>query len=363
MRKAFVCLLIIGALSTPLFPQCSLDSFIDGAIKCVKAMGRGYPYKEKNQCMSRMDGLIGCMTSHVKGCMDSNCPSIITSIEGVDQVLPIVTNVLKNINSLDDIYYVLDGNIKDLVGMLNIPLPNGTLAGGVKNIKVPLSELGIPDITVHEIITQVVCPEPGKMPAFLQKIMSMVLPEMMRNLQQVNTTRDVPFCDGDFASFIAKKGLKYFQDRFGAANRKEYCGVQKKFGKALSTVMYKKCDLSFLPGLFQQMEVQTIPPAYHGLLKSAYRKMMKAPAMFLDMSGCLLAVDVKLKFKRDWDEALKNQTSEAYKGAAKMATEALKKMMGSADNDTLAVVWEFSKGSIVANTSMPLMEDNSARLM
>merc|ERR1712136_156766 len=48
----------------------------------------------------------------------------------------------------------------------------------------------------------------------------------------------------------------------------------------------------------------------------------------------------------------------AYKEAAKMATDALMKMMKTADNETLAVVWEFNKGSIIANTSMPLMDDD-----
>ena len=67
---------------------------------------------------------------------------------------------------------------------------------------------------------------------------------------------------------------------------------------------------------------------------------------------------MRLKFKQKWDEALKNQTSAAYKATAKMASAALMKMMGSAENETLAVVWDFSEGSIVANTSMPLMEDD-----
>lgn len=337
-----------------LLPQCSVDEFIDGALRCVKMMGKGFPYNSKDQCLGNMDDMIGCMTSHVKGCLQTDCPSIITSIDGISQVLPMVNDALGKIKSLDDIYSAIDGGIDGILQMVgdSIQLPDGILDGGVKNIQIPISLTT--QLTVHEILTQVTCPKPGQMPDFLKSLLSAAdIPRQIEGMRMGNTTNEIPFCDGNFVWYLANNGWQYLQGWFAAANRAEYCKLQKSFATVLDTVMFKKCDLShvydFLPAIDQ-----TFMP----LVKSVIKRVKKAPAILLDINGCLVSMDVKLKFKQIWEAGLANETSDAYKAASQKATEALQMMMGSKKEDLLTVLWSFDEEG-VATASVPLMGDES----
>jgi len=338
----------------PLFPHCSVDSFIDGALRCVKVMGKGFPYNRKNQCLGNMDDMIGCMTGHVRGCLQPNCTSIITTIDGIDTVLPIINDILNKIKSLDDIYSTIDGFISDILKMANIQLPDGMLNDGVKNIKIPLSPTT--QLTVHEMLSQVACPKPGQMPDFLKPLLPAVnIADLIKSAQLGNTTNQVPFCDADFVSYIANNGWQYLQDWFGAANRAEYCRLQKSFAAVLDNLMFKKCDLSHVFDLLRQVPMER---KFMRLIKSVIKRVKRAPAILLDINGCLVSMDVKLKFKQKWNASLANETSDAYKAASMKATEALQMMMGTKKDDLLTVVWSFDEEG-VATASVPLMGDES----
>ena len=93
------------------------------------------------------------------------------------------------------------------------------LAEGVKKINITLTSDTV--LTVHDYVTQVICPEPGKTPPFLKSINLSAISQYMK---LENKAKGFPYCEGNFLSFIAEKALKYTRDRFGASNRKDYCG-------------------------------------------------------------------------------------------------------------------------------------------
>merc|ERR1712136_659274 len=110
------------------FPKCSSDQFIMNMMQCNRNIQSGYPYQSKGQFMS-------------------------------------VFNSFQGVNSLEQVYQTLDGVIDQVFTLLNINLP-GQLdlikQSGIKNWPVPLP--GVNGLTIDQLLTDMICPDPGVMP-------------------------------------------------------------------------------------------------------------------------------------------------------------------------------------------------------
>merc|ERR1712135_205820 len=153
------------------FPKCSSDQFLMNMMQCNRVIQSGYPYQSKGQCMSNADQWISCMQSKLAICMSSNCPSILGGIlSGMDQFMP-VFNSFQGVNSLEQVYQTLDGVIDQIFTLFNINLP-GQLdvikQSGIKNWPVPLP--GVNGLTIDQLLTDLICPDPGVMPDSIQNI-------------------------------------------------------------------------------------------------------------------------------------------------------------------------------------------------
>merc|ERR1712135_131693 len=154
------------------FPKCSSDQFLMNMMQCNRVIQSGYPYQSKGQCMSNADQWISCMQSKLAICMSSNCPSILGGIlSGMDQFMPVFSS-FQGVNSLEQVYQTLDGVIDQIFTLFNINLP-GQLdvikQSGIKNWPVPLP--GVNGLTIDQLLTDLICPDPGVMPDSIQNIL------------------------------------------------------------------------------------------------------------------------------------------------------------------------------------------------
>merc|ERR1712135_238406 len=261
------------------FPKCSSDQFIMNMMQCNRDIQSGYPYQSKGQCMSNADQWISCMQSKLAMCMSSNCPSILGSILGsMDQFMP-VFNSFQGINSLEQVYQTLDGVIDQVFTLFNINLP-GQLdvikQSGIKNWPVPLP--GVNGLTIDQLLTDLICPDPGVMPDSIQNILLSVESswQLFSAIGYPDTSAYVPFCDGDFTQYIVNNLLQHAKAFYTATSRSEWCSVQTSLYEMGSNVLNNKCSFDRLATIFSQVGV---PDALIAMFKDS-------PQLILYTSGC-----------------------------------------------------------------------------
>merc|ERR1712135_11426 len=261
------------------FPKCSSDQFIMNMMQCNRDIQSGYPYQSKGQCMSNADQWISCMQSKLAMCMSSNCPSILGSILGsMDQFMP-VFNSFQGINSLEQVYQTLDGVIDQVFTLLNINLP-GQLdvikQSGIKNWPVPLP--GVNGLTIDQLLTDMICPDPGVMPDSIQNILLSVESswQLLSAMGYPDTSAYVPFCGGDFTQYIVNNLLQHAKAFYAATSRSEWCSVQTSLYEMGSNVLNSKCSFDRLATIFSQVGV---PDALIAMFKDS-------PQLILYTSGC-----------------------------------------------------------------------------
>merc|ERR1712136_608056 len=261
------------------FPKCSSDQFIMNMMQCNRVIQSGYPYQSKGQCMSNADQWISCMQSKLAICMSSNCPSILGGIlGGMDQFMP-VFNSFQGDNSLEQVYQTLDGVIDQDFTLFNINLP-GQLdvikQSGIKNWPVPLP--GVNGLTIDQLLTDLICPDPGVMPDSIQNILLSVESswQLFSAIGYPDTSAYVPFCDGDFTQYIVNNLLQHAKAFYTATSRSEWCSVQTSLYEMGSNVLNSKCSFDRLATIFSQVGV---PDALIAMFKDS-------PQLILYTSGC-----------------------------------------------------------------------------
>merc|ERR1712136_234010 len=261
------------------FPKCSSDQFIMNMMQCNRVIQSGYPYQSKGQCMSNADQWISCMQSKLAICMSSSCPSILGGIlGGMDQFMP-VFNSFQGVNSLEQVYQTLDGVIDQVFTLFNINLP-GQLdvikQSGIKNWPVPLP--GVNGLTIDQLLTDLICPDPGVMSDSIQNILLSVESswQLLSARGYPDTSAYVPFCDGDFTQYIVNNLLEHAKAFFTATSRSEWCSVQTSLYEMGSNVLNNKCNFDRLATIFSQVGV---PDALIAMFKDS-------PQLILYTSGC-----------------------------------------------------------------------------
>merc|ERR1712135_142525 len=261
------------------FPKCSSDQFIMNMMQCNRNIQSGYPYQSKGQCMSNADHWISCMQSKLAICMSSNCPSILGGIlGGMDQFMP-VFNSFQGVNSLEQVYQTLDGVINQVFTLFNINLP-GQLdvikQSGIKNWPVPLP--GVNGLTIDQLLTDLICPDPGVMPDSIQNILLSVESswQLLSAMGYPDTSAYVPFCDGDFTQYIVNNLLQHAKAFYAATSRSEWCSVQTSLYEMGTNVLNNKCSFDRLATIFSQVGV---PDALIAMFKDS-------PQLILYTSGC-----------------------------------------------------------------------------
>merc|ERR1712135_208409 len=261
------------------FPKCSSDQFLMNMMQCNRVIQSGYPYQSKGQCMSNADQWISCMQSKLAICMSSNCPSILGGIlGGMDQFMP-VFNSFQGVNSLEQVYQTLDGVIDQVFTLFNINLP-GQLdvikQSGIKNWPVPLP--GVNGLTIDQLLTDLICPDPGVMPDSIQNILLSVESswQLLSAMGYPDTSAYVPFCDGDFTQYIVNNLLQHAKAFYAATSRSEWCSVQTSLYEMGSNVLNNKCSFDRLATIFSQVGV---PDALIAMFKDS-------PQLILYTSGC-----------------------------------------------------------------------------
>merc|ERR1712135_261026 len=261
------------------FPKCSSDQFIMNMMQCNRNIQSGYPYQSKGQCMSNADQWISCMQSKLAICMSSNCPSILGGIlGGMDQFMP-VFNSFQGVNSLEQVYQTLDGVIDQVFTLFNINLP-GQLdvikQSGIKNWPVPLP--GVNGLTIDQLLTDMICPDPGVMPDSIQNILLSVESswQLLSAMGYPDTSAYVPFCDGDFTQYIVNNLLQHAKAFYTATSRSEWCSVQTSLYEMGSNVLNNECSFDRLATIFSQVGV---PGALIAMFKDS-------PQLILYTSGC-----------------------------------------------------------------------------
>merc|ERR1712136_77121 len=261
------------------FPKCSSDQFIMNMMQCNRAIQSGYPYQSKGQCVSNADQWISCMQSKSAMCMSSNCPSILGSIlGGMDQFMP-VFNSFQGVSSLGQVYQTLDGVIDQVFTLFNINLP-GQLdvikQSGIKNWPVPLP--GVNGLTIDQLLTDMICPDPGVMPDSIQNILLSVESswQLLSAMGYPDTSAYVPFCDGDFTQYIVNNLLQQAKAFYAATSRSEWCSVQTSLYEMGTNVLNNKCSFDRLATIFSQVGV---PDALIAMFKDS-------PQLILYTSGC-----------------------------------------------------------------------------
>jgi len=261
------------------FPKCSPDQFIMNMMQCNRIIQSGYPYQSKGQCMSKADQWISCMQTTLATCMSSNCPSMLGGmLGGMDQFMP-VFNSFQSVNSLEQVYQALDRVIDQIFTLFNINLP-GQLdmikQSGIKNWPVPLP--GVIGLTIDQLLTDLICPDPGVMPDSIQNILSSVESNwvLLSSMGYPDTSAYVPFCDGDFTQYIVNNLLEHAKAFFTATSRSEWCSVQTSLYEMGFNVLNSKCSFDRLAQIFSQVGV---PDALIAMFKDS-------PQLILYTSGC-----------------------------------------------------------------------------
>merc|ERR1712136_260078 len=236
------------------FPKCSPDQFIINMMQCNRIIQSGYPYQSKGQCMSNADQWISCMQTTLENCMSSNCPSMLGSMLGGMNFMPVFDS-FQGVHSLEQVYQTLDGVIDMIFTLFNINLP-GQLEmiqqSGIKNWPVPLP--GVNGLTIDQLLTDLVCPDPGVMPDSIQNILSSVESNWLSlsSMGYPDTSAYVPFCDGDFTQYIVNNLLEHAKAFFTATSRSEWCSVQTSLYEMGSNVLNNKCNFDRLATIFSQ---------------------------------------------------------------------------------------------------------------
>merc|ERR1712136_550671 len=260
------------------FPKCSPDQFIINMMQCNRIIQSGYPYQNKGQCMSNADRWISCMQTTLENCMSSNCPSMLGSMLGGMNFMPVFDS-FQGVHSLEQVYQTLDGVIDMIFTLFNINLP-GQLEmiqqSGIKNWPVPLP--GVNGLTIDQLLTDLVCPDPGVMPDSIQNILSSVESNWLSlsSMGYPDTSAYVPFCDGDFTQYIVNNLLEHAKAFFTATSRSEWCSVQTSLYEMGSNVLNNKCSFDRLATIFSQVGV---PDALIAMFKDS-------PQLILYTSGC-----------------------------------------------------------------------------
>merc|ERR1712136_548677 len=260
------------------FPKCSPDQFIMNMMQCNRIIQSGYPYQSKGQCMSNADQWISCMQTTLENCMSSNCPSMLGSMLGGMNFMPVFDS-FQGVHSLEQVYQTLDGVIDMIFTLFNINLP-GQLEmiqqSGIKNWPVPLP--GVNGLTIDQLLTDLVCPDPGVMPDSIQNILSSVESNWLSlsSMGYPDTSAYVPFCDGDFTQYIVNNLLEHAKAFFTATSRSEWCSVQTSLYEMGSNVLNNKCNFDRLATIFSQVGV---PDALIAMFKDS-------PQLILYTSGC-----------------------------------------------------------------------------
>ena len=137
-----------------------------------------------------------------------------------------VFNSFQSVNSLEQVYQALDRVIDQIFTLFNINLP-GQLdmikQSGIKNWPVPLP--GVIGLTIDQLLTDLICPDPGVMPDSIQNILSSVESNwvLLSSMGYPDTSAYVPFCDGDFTQYIVNNLLEHAKAFFTATSRSEWC--------------------------------------------------------------------------------------------------------------------------------------------
>merc|ERR1712136_514143 len=260
------------------FPKSSPDQFIMNMMQCNRIIQSGYPYQSKGQCMSNADRWISCMQTTLENCMSSNCPSMLGNMLGGMNFMPVFDS-FQGVNSLEQVYQTLDGVIDQIFTLFNINLP-GQLEmikqSGIKNWPVPLP--GVNGLTIDQLLTDLICPDPGVMPDSIQNILSSVESnwQSLSVMGYPDTSAYVPFCDGDFTQYIVNNLLEHAKAFFTATSRSEWCSVQTSLYEMGSNVLNNKCNFDRLATIFSQVGV---PDALIAMFKDS-------PQLILYTSGC-----------------------------------------------------------------------------
>merc|ERR1712136_640341 len=260
------------------FPKCSPDQFLMNMMQCNRIIQSGCPYQNKGQCMSNADRWISCMQTTLENCMSSNCPSMLDNMLGGMNFMPVFDS-FQGVNSLEQVYQTPDGVIDQIFTLFNINLP-GQLEmikqSGIKNWPVPLP--GVNGLTIDQLLTDLICPDPGVMPDSIQNILSSVETnwQMLSSMGYPDTSAYVPFCDGDFTQYIVNNLLEHAKAFFTATSRTEWCSVQTSLYEMGSNVLNSKCSFDRLATIFSQVGV---PDALIAMFKDS-------PQLILYTSGC-----------------------------------------------------------------------------
>merc|ERR1712136_692405 len=260
------------------FPKCSPDQFIMNMMQCNRIIQSGYPHQSKGQCMSNADRWISCMQTTLENCMSSNCPSMLGNMLGGMNFMPVFDS-FQGVNSLEQVYQTLDGVIDQIFTLFNINLP-GQLEmikqSGIKNWPVPLP--GVNGLTIDQLLTDLICPDPGVMPDSIQNILSSVESnwKFLSSMGNPDTSAYVPFCDGDFTQYIVNNLLEHAKAFYTATSRTEWCSVQTSLYEMGSNVLNSKCSFDRLATIFSQVGV---PDALIAMFKDS-------PQLILYTSGC-----------------------------------------------------------------------------
>jgi len=264
--------------SVKFFPQCSMDEFLSSLIQCNRNLYNGYPYRYTSQCLANVDEWLECMNKNSGHCMSSDCPSHLTSMKGAQKYLPILEHILQA-DSLRSLYISLDDKILDIVANLGItvtPELKQQLYGGIANLK--LSDPEFEGLTVHQIITEAVCPQPGMMARSLQRFLPSIQDawNIMSTMGITDTSDSMPFCDGDFTSYLVNNVFEHIRAFYKSKSRDDFCQVQKSLAYVLNNMLNKKCDFDRLAGFLNQV----------GFPVSVIEMARDSPQILLEASGC-----------------------------------------------------------------------------
>merc|ERR1712136_187908 len=242
--------------------QCSSDQFFQHTAQCNRGIDGGYPYQSTGQCMSNVDQWMGCMQMAFGKCVSSSC---MTQWQEMQQYMPIA-NRFMNVNSLNGIYQAIDGTISYIFAQWNVQLPphfEQIRRNGVANLLIPF--YGHEGVTVSQYVQEMICPVPGQMPRSFQKLLPIIQSswQMLSAYGAADTSAYVPFCDGDFTSYIVNNVLDLLQGFYSSTSRSQYCSMQSAAANFIDTVLTKKCN--FGP-LFSQVG---IPSSVTAMLKNA----------------------------------------------------------------------------------------------
>ena len=122
--------------------------------------------------------------------------------------------------TINDLYRTLDETIADIIVTLNIPIEpemERMLQRGVKYFEVPLRLNEFEGATVHQVITDAVCPVPGQIPLTLRRL----LPRIDNAWNYMMSVGEL--CDPDFTSYVTIAVFDLYQDFQKSTSRSDLC--------------------------------------------------------------------------------------------------------------------------------------------